>query len=65
MTVPKHNFVFHTIFTQGFSPFIKILDDNKIEYPKELASPCEFCEFLFKDDWFLNVLREIEYYEDI
>ncbi len=61
----KHNYVFHTIFTQGFSPFIKILDERNIKYPKELASPCELCEFLFKDSWFLEILKEIKYYEDI
>lgn len=61
----KQNYVFHTIFTKGFSPFIEILKERGIDYPKNLASPCEFCEFLFKDGWFLDLLKEIEYYEDI
>ena len=45
--------------------FIKLLEDNKIDYPHKLASPCEFCEFLFKDDWFLQLLASVNYYENI
>lgn len=61
----KHNYVFHTIFTEGFTPFIEVLKQHKIDYPKKLASPCEFCEFLFKDNWFLEILKKINYYENI
>ncbi|MEO2190393.1 radical SAM protein [[Clostridium] innocuum] len=61
----KHNYILNTIFTEGFTPFIKLLKDNGIEYPLELASPCEFCEFLFKDDWFLKLLASTNYYENL
>ena len=59
------NYVLNTVFTEGFTPFIKLLEDNKIDYPHKLASPCEFCEFLFKDDWFLQLLASVNYYENI
>lgn len=61
----KSNYVLNTVFTEGFTPFIKLLEDNKIDYPHKLASPCEFCEFLFKDDWFLQLLASVNYYENI
>lgn len=61
----KHNYIFNTIFTKGFTPFIELLKNKGIEYPHELASPCEFCEFLFKDDWFLKLLASENYYENI
>lgn len=61
----KHNYVLNTVFIDGFTPFIKLLKDNNIEYPHALASPCEFCEFLFKNDWFLKLLASTNYYENI
>lgn len=61
----KQNYIFSTIFTEGFTPFLNILKDQKIKYPRELASPCELCEFLFKDDWFLKLLTQVGYYEDL
>lgn len=61
----KHNHIFYTILTKGFTPFKTILEQKNIEYPVKIASPCEFCEFLFKNNWFLDILKEINYYEDI
>lgn len=61
----KYNYIFYTIFTEGFHPFIKILKGKCIDYPKKIANPCEFCEFLFKDDWFLKILDSEKYYENI
>jgi len=58
----KHNYVLNTVYTEGFSSYIKLLKEENIEYPEKLASPCEFCEFLFKDDWFLKLLSSRNYY---
>ena len=61
----KHNYIFNTIFTQGFTPFIQFLSKNGIDYPLNIASPCELCEFLFKNDWFMKKLMDEHYYESI
>ena len=61
----KYNKVLYTIFTQGFTPFLKFLHNNNIEYPLKLTSTCELCEFLFCDDWFLKLLKEKNYFENI
>lgn len=60
-----HNNVLHTVFTEGFTPFIKKLETKGIEYPKLLTSPCEMCAFFFKNDWFLKELKADNYYEII
>ena len=61
----EYNKVLYTIFTQGFTPFLKFLHNNNIEYPLKLTSTCELCEFLFCDDWFLKLLKEKNYFENI
>lgn len=61
----KHNYIINTILTEGFTPFIQLLNNNDMSYPRDLSSPCEFCEFLFKDDAFLKLLNEVNYYENI
>lgn len=60
-----HNEIFCTLFSEGFTPFLNLLIKNNIEYPKELASPCEFCEFLFKSDWFLEILKNEKFYSSL
>ncbi|MGP1530351.1 MAG: radical SAM protein [Treponema sp.] len=61
----KQNYVFNTIFVHGFTPYIKLLQQYDFDYPKKLASPCELCEFIFKDDNFLRLLDKIKYYENL
>lgn len=61
----KQNYVFNTLFIHGFAPYIEILKKYHFNYPKQLASPCELCEFIFRNDDFLQLLHEIKYYEDI
>ena len=61
----KHNYIFETIFSEGFKPFINYLKKQNEELLEEMSSPCEFCEFLFKDDWFIKKLSDDEYYENI
>ena len=61
----KQNYVLNEIFTEGFDSFKGFLDEAEIQYPRKLASPCEFCEFLFSDDWFLKELNEKGYYENL
>lgn len=61
----KHNQVLFTIFTQGFTPFLKILNRKKIQYPHRVTSPCEICEFLFRNDWFLKILKDEKYFETL
>lgn len=58
----KHNKILFTIFTEGFSPFIDFMNKHNINYPHHLASPCELCAFLFKDDWFLKELQKYGFY---
>lgn len=59
------NKVFNTLFMEGFTPFIKLMKDKGIKFPKELTCPCEICEFLFHNDWFMRLLKENRYYETI
>lgn len=61
----KYNKVLYTIYTEGFKPFLKFLNENKIEYPENLTSACELCEFLLCNDWFLRLLKEKKYFENI
>lgn len=61
----KQNYILNEIFTEGFDSFKELLNELEIEYPKELASPCEFCEFLFKNDWFLKLIHSRYYYENL
>lgn len=61
----KYNKVLYTLFTEGFAPFLTFLQKNKIEYPLKLTSACELCEFLFCNDWFLKLLKEKNYFENI
>ncbi|CEO88651.1 hypothetical protein SSCH_2290003 [Syntrophaceticus schinkii] len=58
----KHNNIFYTLFIEGFNPYIEFMKNNNIIYPKEISSPCELCEFLFKDDWFMRELYEKDFY---
>ncbi|MDK2802858.1 MAG: SPASM domain-containing protein [Oscillospiraceae bacterium] len=60
----KYNKVMHTIFTEGFTPFVQILKSEKIKYPIQLSSHCEMCEYLFSSDWFLKILEEKNIYEN-
>lgn len=60
-----YNKVLHKIYTEGFTPFLQLLEEKNIEYPKCLTSPCELCGFLFKNDWFLKLLKEEGYFENI
>ena len=60
-----YNKVLHKIYTEGFTPFLELLKKKNIEYPQSLTSPCELCGFLFKDDWFLRLLKEEGYFENI
>jgi sulfatase maturation enzyme AslB (radical SAM superfamily) len=59
----KHNQVLFTVFTQGFTPFLTLLEKKKIKYPLQVTSPCEICEFLFQNDWFLKILKDEKYFE--
>lgn len=59
----KHNKIFHTIFTQGFQPFIEFMDKHNIDYNKRLSSPCELCSFIFKNDWFMKLISDEKFYE--
>ncbi len=59
-----YNKVIHTFFTEGFAPFIKLLQKKHIDFPKKLSHHCEFCEFLFHNDWFLQILENEKYYKD-
>ena len=43
----------------------ELLKKKNIEYSQSLTSPCELCGFLFKDDWFLRLLKEEGYFENI
>ena len=52
------NVVLHDMIISGFENFIKRFDEYGINYPQHLSSPCEFCEFIFKDDEILKVLYE-------
>lgn len=61
----KCNKIFYTIFTQGFTPFIKYMNENDIPYPKSLASHCEMCEYLFSTEWFLNILEKENFGESL
>lgn len=61
----KCNKVLHTIFTEGFTPFIKYMNENNIPYPKSLTSHCEMCEYLFATDWFLQILESKKFYENL
>lgn len=61
----NYNKVLHKIFTEGFTPFLKLLEQKNVKYPDRLTSPCELCGFLFKDDWFLKLLKEEKYFENI
>lgn len=60
-----YNRILHKIFTEGFTPFLQLLEQKGIDYPKKLTSPCELCGFLFKNDWFLKLLKEEKYFENI
>lgn len=60
-----HNKILHKVFTEGFTPFLRLLEEKKIDYPKQLTSPCELCGFLFKNDWFLKLLKDENYFENI
>ena len=61
----NYNKILHKIYTEGFTPFLQVLEQKCIEYPKQLSSPCELCGFLFKDDWFLKLLKEEKYFENL
>lgn len=61
----KCNKVLHTIFTEGFTPFIEYMKKNNIPYPKSLTSHCEMCEYLFATDWFLQILESKKFYENL
>lgn len=61
----NYNKILHKIYTEGFTPFLQVLEQKGIEYPKQLSSPCELCGFLFKDDWFLKLLKEEKYFENL
>lgn len=65
ITSIKQNRVLFTMFTQGFTPFLKILENRKIKYPLQVTSPCEICEFLFRSDWFLKILKDEKYFETL
>lgn len=61
----KYNKVLHTLLTKGFTPFIKFMKENNIKYPKRISNHCEMCEYLFKNDWFLKILKEKNYYDNL
>lgn len=61
----KCNKIFHTIFTQGFTPFIKFMKENGIPHPKNLSAHCEICEYLFSTDWFLKILERKKFYDNL
>lgn len=61
----KQNYILNTIFVHGFTPYIEILKKHQIDYPRKLASPCELCEFIFKNNELLVLLDKIKYYENI
>lgn len=61
----KYNKILYTLYTEGFTPFLKFLQENNIEYPLKLTSACELCEFFFCNDWFLQLLKEKKYFENI
>lgn len=56
------NYIMNTIHTEDFSIFIEICRNNNIEYPVQLSSPCELCEFLFHDDIFLEGFERTEFF---
>lgn len=58
----KTNYIFYTMYIYGFKPFINFMDENNIKYPTKLSSPCELCEFLFKDEWFMRELNEKKFF---
>jgi len=60
----KHNKIFNTIFTQGFTPFLQFMKEHNISYPKNLSSHCELCGYLFSNTWFIEKLAEEGFYED-
>lgn len=51
-----YNRIMHSLFTKGFKPFLDNLECHKIDYPQMLTSPCEMCEFLFSNPWFLDLM---------
>ncbi|MEY8532601.1 radical SAM protein [Blautia pseudococcoides] len=59
------NKVFYEIYTKGFAPFLELLDKKGIEYPHQVTSACEYCQFFFHNDWFLHMLKEEKYFETI
>lgn len=61
----KYNKVIHTIFVEGFTPFIKYMKKNNIPYPKDLTSHCEMCEYLFSTNWFLEILEKKFFYDNL
>lgn len=65
ITSIKYNKIFYTIFTEGFKPFIEFMRNNNIDYPKNLSSPCELCNFIFENDWFMKVISEKLFYENL
>lgn len=59
------NKIFNTLFMYGFTPFIDLLHRKGREFPQKLTCPCELCEFLFTNDWFMKILKEEKFYETI
>lgn len=60
-----YNKIFHTLFLNGFTPFIELLHKKEIDFPQALSCPCELCEFLFCNDWFMKLLKDDAFYEII
>lgn len=59
-----YNKVLNTVFIDGFTPFIEILNRKNIRYPGLVSSHCEMCEYLFSSDWFLQILEDEKFYEN-
>lgn len=52
------NTILNDMLLNGFKNFIALLKKYDIDYPKHLSTPCEFCEFLFKNDNMLRIMNE-------
>ncbi len=50
------NKIIYTLFTKGFDFFLDIYRKEGVDYPKYANSPCEICEYMFKNEDLLNIL---------
>ena len=52
----KHNKLLVSLFTKGLTPFLDVISDEA-DCPSEFSTPCEACEYLFRDTRFFNQFR--------